>query len=784
MELARVLRDQISELLEQLSASPAAQLDTTIEYHLRLIANAVDADQVCWYELDPTSGEYCPVRMARVRTGHEDLHFSKRQAPFLTDSLDRRENVVLERLADLPARAEQDRRFLEKAGVSSVLVVPSSSLASRKAALGLLSYSPRPTWTKDLASQLAVLSNIIGISLQRKDAEEATEEIRERFRYLFVHASIGIALEEIGGRLLHVNPAFCSMLGYTEEELLELTCEQISHPYDKTREEPLFEELSKGIRTSYLLQKRFFRKDGSQMWAEVSVSLLRGSSSGAPLVIGMVSDITQRVATEERLRSSEARLQHTLDVLSSRIAILDESGIILETNANWRKFAADPPTGHRQLDVGTNFLDICDAVSGEGAQLAKELADKARLLLSGSASCERMLQRFLTTVRGEVWFRIVMTRFEENGAPRMVLSCMDVTELMWTRDALAQNRERLSLALEASNTGTWDWNITTNKVCWTDNQSLVFAEEEREFDGNLDQLLRFVHPDDRKNLREVAESALQAGNTFAAEFRMPDRQGRMRWVMAKGRIARDPQGHAVRMLGVNVDITELKSRDRQLQKLARRLMEAHEEERRRISRELHDDIGQRVALLGCELEQQIRALPATKRDREKTQLRNLQKQVNDLATDIHELSHDLHSTKLQHCGLGEALKDLCLRYSESHHLEIALSAASLDRHLASDVALCLFRVAQEALANAAKHSLAKKVLVEATQKAGRVCLKVKDLGVGFNPSAPSEGIGLTSMRERLRTVGGVLTLRSSLHRGTEIIAEVPVPLKATAAAAR
>src|SRR5262249_40571657 len=240
----------------------------------------------------------------------------------------------------------------------------------------------------------------------------------------------------------------------------------------------------------------------------------------------------------------------------------------------------------------------------------KELAERARLLLSGSASCERLLQRFLTAVRGEVWFRIVMTRFEENGASRLVLSCMDVTELMWTRDALAQNRERLSLALEASNTGTWDWNIATNKVCWTDNQNLVFAEEEREFDGNLDELLKFVHPDDRKNLREVAERALRTGNSLSAEFRMPDREGSMRWVMAKGRIARDPQGRAVRMLGVNVDITELKSRDRQLQKLARRLMEAQEEERRRISRELHDDIGQRVALLGCELEQQIRALPA------------------------------------------------------------------------------------------------------------------------------------------------------------------------------
>jgi signal transduction histidine kinase len=162
-------------------------------------------------------------------------------------------------------------------------------------------------------------------------------------------------------------------------------------------------------------------------------------------------------------------------------------------------------------------------------------------------------------------------------------------------------------------------------------------------------------------------------------------------------------------------------------------------------------------------------------------LRRLQRQVDQLATDIHELSHELHSSKLQHCGLGAALRELCAQHSENHQLKVELSVEELNSALPSDVALCLFRVAQEALANAARHSLTRELIVRASCDSGKVRLQVKDFGVGFDPSVQSEGIGLASMRERLRIVGGTFVVRSSANEGTEIIAEVEVPDQAAAA---
>ena len=331
---------------------------------------------------------------------------------------------------------------------------------------------------------------------------------------MIFETSIGIALETMEGSILDVNPAFCAMLGYSPVELQSATCARISHPEDEEVEKPLFEELRQGVRSTYGMEKRFFRKDGSQMWGLVNVSLLN-LNHGRPLVIGMVIDVT------------------------------------------------------------------------------------------------------------------------------------------------AQKTAEASLVL----------------------------------------------------------------------------------------------------------------RDQELQRLAGQLIEAQEDERRRISRELHDDIGQRVALLTCELDLACNPAGASE-ERKASLLSKLRKELDGIATDIHELSHELHSSSLQCCGLKVALKDLCWKYSHNQHLQIELQAEDFDSKLPPDVALCLFRVAQEALANVLKHGGTKKVIVRVVQDSEKVRLTVRDFGVGFDTSLQSEGLGLMSMRERLRFCGGVLSVRSTLNKGTEISAEV------------
>jgi len=201
-------------------------------------------------------------------------------------------------------------------------------------------------------------------------------------------------------------------------------------------------------------------------------------------------------------------------------------------------------------------------------------------------------------------------------------------------------------------------------------------------------------------------------------------------------------------------------------------MEAQEEERKRISRELHDDIGQRVALLAIELDivrQQLADKGALK---ERVAL--LQASTSELGTDLHLLSHALHSSKLKHLGLEAALRELCGRMSNNQGLVVELNCGKASSLVTEDEALVLYRVAQEALNNVLRHSKATKANIALEYSETRAKLVISDNGRGFDLKANSDGIGLVGMRERLRAVGGEFRIFSAAENGTEIHASVPL----------
>src|SRR5262249_50839706 len=192
-----------------------------------------------------------------------------------------------------------------------------------------------------------------------------------------------------------------------------------------------------------------------------------------------------------------------------------------------------------------------------------------------------------------------------------------------------------------------------------------------------------------------------------------------------------------------------------------------------LARELHDDIGQRLSLLAVSLDivkNDTRADDPVRRKLEES-LRELQ----ELAEDIHNLSHRLHSSKLQHLGLPAALKEVCRQIGGQHHVEIDLETMNPCPSLSDDVSLCLYRVAQEALSNAVKHSRSKRIEVRLGSARERVWLQVKDFGVGFNPAVKADGLGLATMHERWRMVGGKLSIKSVTGSGTELTAEAQAP---------
>jgi signal transduction histidine kinase len=214
------------------------------------------------------------------------------------------------------------------------------------------------------------------------------------------------------------------------------------------------------------------------------------------------------------------------------------------------------------------------------------------------------------------------------------------------------------------------------------------------------------------------------------------------------------------------------------------LIEAQEEERARIARELHDDINQRLALLAIKLQSLQQSLPASVAEIRHA-IAEASTETEGLGNDIQALSHRLHSSKLEYLGLASAAGGFCRELSDRQGTEIRFHSESIPKDLPREISLCLFRVLQEALQNAIKHSGSRYFQVSLNGGPSGVELTVRDSGIGFDPEVArrGSGLGLTSIRERLKLVNGKLFIDSQSQCGTTILARVPLSPKTKSAAA-
>ena len=237
-----------------------------------------------------------------------------------------------------------------------------------------------------------------------------------------------------------------------------------------------------------------------------------------------------------------------------------------------------------------------------------------------------------------------------------------------------------------------------------------------------------------------------------------------------------PQRKGQELVGAVVaflDITERKLAQAALANVSRKLIEAHEQESSRIARELHDDVVQRLVILSLELEGVQEDIPDAASEL-RTRIGALGNQIRQIADDVQLISHELHS-KLDHLGIVEAAKNFCEEFGERQKVEIDFQSRDLPSGLPAELSLTLFRVLQEALHNAAKHSGVKRFEVRLWGSTGEIYLSISDLGAGFDTETAmkNSGLGLTSMQERLRLVHGELSINSQPRGGTTIHARVP-----------
>ena len=265
-------------------------------------------------------------------------------------------------------------------------------------------------------------------------------------------------------------------------------------------------------------------------------------------------------------------------------------------------------------------------------------------------------------------------------------------------------------------------------------------------------------------MMNALEEASQGGDPVVLEYELP--MGEPRHYEA--RIVRM---EADRVLSIVRDITELKKAAKLNRDLARRLISSQEVERQRIARELHDDISQRLAALHIELD---RGATEAGLDTLRASLRRLSSKVSEIAMDVHRVSYELHPSKLRFVGPVAALQSLCGEVSKLRNLDVRFTHTAMPPVVDAAVALCLYRIVQEALHNVARHSQARSAEVSLRGENDEVILQIGDSGVGFDPNhVTHDGLGLVSMRERAADLNGRLIIDAAPGRGTQITVRIP-----------
>jgi PAS domain S-box-containing protein len=453
------------------------------------------------------------------------------------------------------------------------------------------------------------------------------------------------------------------------------------------------------------------------------------------------------------------------------------------------------------------------------------------------------------------------------------------------------SEERLRLAQQAARIGTFERDIHTGVVRWTREVEAMYGLPPGGFDGTTATFFEnLVYPDDRDRVAQLSHKAIETGKPIAAEWRVLWPDGSVHWIAGRWQVLMNESGQPLRMIGVNMDVTERKLGEEKLQEyeravensgemitvvdrdyrylianrrylkmrnlrmeevvghfvhevvdqrvfqaalkpkldqcfrgevvrfelkdtypevgerdllisyfpiegakgidrvacilqditerkraeeslagMTRKLIEAQEQERTRIGRELHDDISQRLAMLAVDLEQLQEPSEVPLRVQE------LRKEIADISSDVQALSHDLHSSKLEYLGVVAGIKSWCKEFAERQKIDINCRT-EISRFVPPEVGLSLFRVLQEAVHNVIKHSGVRRVEVQLWEDSSEIHLAISDLGTGFDLEAAlaGKGLGLTSMRERIRLVHGSISIESKPNGGTTIHVRVPL----------
>ncbi len=552
-------------------------------------------------------------------------------------------------------------------------------------------------------------------------------------------------------------------------------------------------ELFGGARLSLDLEFAIRTRDGGERYWTFSASSPGTLGDGRRFVVGMAVDITERRRAEQELRQSESRFRAVVDLVPDVIWQNDPSGAADWFNRRWLDYTGQTLEQARAY----GWFDVIHPDDRERSRSMFQRAVDAGQPL-------RLEYRIRRASDGAFRWFLVQALPLHDEAGRITTWFGTATEIHDQRialEALREGEERLRLIVESAT----DYAIYTldpgrRVTGWNPGSEATFGYAEREIVGRPHDIL--FTPEDRADGVPAAEAETARRDGRAADERWHLRQDGSRFY-ASGVLTPMGDGGSLGFVKVLRDLTDRKRMEDDLRQardelearvaertaelmranaarveLLRRLVRVQEDERRRVSRELHDGLGQELTALMLGLKELERAIPEGSPGRGR--LREVEASVGRIGREAHDLAVELRPSALDDIGLGPALATYVAKWSERTGVAADFQSPGQDAYrLPPEVETALYRVVQEALNNIAKHAAAHYVSVIVERRPGEVTTLVEDDGKGFDPDqlgpAPERRLGIIGMRERLALLDGTLLIESGEGAGTTLRARIPLP---------
>ena len=618
----------------------------------------------------------------------------------------------------------------------------------------------------------------------RKRVEEALLKSEDRYRALYQDSPFMYFTVSADGTILSVNRLGAESLGFLVEELIGRPVLSIFHEEDRAAARVSLDRSLANPTDLATWEFRKVRKDGTTLWVRETVRLVE-DECGAFVMLLACEDITERKRAEEALRESESRFRIMADTAPTLIWMSGLDQLCIYVNQIWLDY-----TGRtKEQELGNGWMDGVHPEDFDRCRKTYAEAFDRRVPFQMEFRVRKADGQY-----GWVFDKGVPRHFPSGEFAGYIGTCTDITDRKWAEAALQASDVFTRAVLNSLSAPVCvldkEGVIVTTNDAWKEftrqhaDRAFIFGEVS---DNYLDRC-RHTTAADTVTARFILKGVedVLAGRELSVIYEYPcDVPAEECWFLMRVTPLKDARGvvishtdisRRVRMgLALEQHAVLLGEKQKELESLARKLIEAQEAERKRIARELHDDFNQRLAALSLELESMERA-PIALPEPIARQLAAVRIQAAMLSDDLHDLAYRLHPSLLEHVGLEVAARDHVAEFAKRTGLPVRFIGREVPKTLSPDVATNLFRVLQESLQNVSKHAQATDVTVRLSGSSKGIGLSVRDNGKGFDfqdRNVGATGLGLVSMQERTRGLGGLLRIHSLPRSGTKICAWIP-----------